>query len=140
MNDWAAAAAVLGLSCVNAGNVYYLELRDTYFLRVREKQTNEARHDGLYSEILFASCRPHVRGTLGRTPGTHVAPASCTRHLSLARPPALSLSLGSLLTDTCAHRQTRKSTEARTRPPRTCSHRWNISGNTSNMTQGGSPR
>lgn len=46
MNDWAAAAAVLGLSCVNAGNVYYLELRDTYFLRVRKKQTNEARHDG----------------------------------------------------------------------------------------------
>lgn len=59
MKDW---AVVVGLSWVAwMRGVYYLELQDTYFLRVHKKQTNEAWPNVLYTKILFASCLPHVR-------------------------------------------------------------------------------
>lgn len=95
---WTTGCSAMGWVAWIRG-VYYLQLRNTYFLRCK------ALPDVLYTKILFASCLPHICVTLGHTQNSCSA-AFYTEHLM---PAARSLppSLGSLLTEMAAYIQTR---------------------------------
>lgn len=117
--------------------VYYLELRDTYFLWLRKKQTYMAGRTCFtpksFLRLVFLKSveRLDAHRNICST-------ASYTQRLwPVVR--SLAPSAPCSYRHVCTYTNT-QNTDAHTQPPRTYSHCWNISGNTSNMTQGGSPR